>query len=1006
MPSSQDLGTKNQNLAAKQNLLNKIGRLRDDISNYLTVYHTDYEDTIELIAKEKHFSSMKEANSVKSQNDDRKTVINHIVRSPKVIHSPAESLETSSLSSSRGREIESKQAIQHLQDSGDHSNSPKERSSTGQSATATPKSPAVNTIENSQGKIQASSSGEKNSITPVIPVSSLNNKVQEATAVPIRSKDVHSNIDATVQEKSIVSNVNTPNEISVEAPTVVPGNNETENNVNDTNNVSIVNEVMNTSENNNEKKKSDMPSPSSTESQQKPLENASNPVQSLAVTTSPELFNNEVQTSVIASQKESNKEQPKIVDSSNPNVESVSQHDSNVMAVERTKRTKNNTIQIDPIRSVETTGSTANQIVETTTSNNEPATEHAEDIQNNSTVENSGPIAETDTTTVNNSVLPEDITLAKPSVTLALTKQPDVSKVETIKPEKDSINENKSVANIPDVPDTKEKKKETLSLSEALTEKLPLIKDANVEPSSIPNNKLSNLADNKAILSPEQEQPVNNKNIEGTNNEQKLKLPTGPANLQSKIKFVINTQDTTFKETAVPLVDSNSDNKKSDEQSANRIKDRNTKLPSNSSPTDKKLIINTKLNEFSVKDSNRLNRLIELSPPTNSNLANSVQNLGRKLMIQLEDVLDVYLGMRAALNVKKAYQLCCVYSKRENVVGIFQVHGFGMKLEKVSLNQIQMDLINNYWGNFVKMVRDTGYEEQELKRFLTWQRTLIGDNTLSITNPSSFHWQFLHYKPERKSRLAYICETPEKINISAGFYCKHYCQNGECPRGIKCKFRHDNHEIAMCKEMFYKRVCRKETKLTHQSRQNTRIIPQCLFDLRGECRFTAGGAESGVGPEYCRHMHNTNARPDYPICIAFAYYDWCENGYKCRFPHVWECPNQYSGIPCVYEGCSYAHRPLNVEQRKKIKPLKDLEANDFLLHMRDYHNEYGELVKDRGTTKRHHPEDNEFPAAKRQLTLQERLQVPARTTSRYGDSSSGGGSQRWSERLDDDFIPL
>lgn len=125
--------------------------------------------------------------------------------------------------------------------------------------------------------------------------------------------------------------------------------------------------------------------------------------------------------------------------------------------------------------------------------------------------------------------------------------------------------------------------------------------------------------------------------------------------------------------------------------------------------------------------------------------------------------------------------------------------------------------------------------------------------------------------------------------------CRQYTSTGRCPRGDKCFGIHDIHRTAICQSVLRGVKCSAgdDCDLTHES--SSQVAPTCLHFQRGKCIKHS-----------CPYSH-APVDPSAPLCRAFAYLGYCEQGSSCGQRHLRECPDYTSGSGCRSKHCALPH---------------------------------------------------------------------------------------------------
>ncbi|KAF2836572.1 hypothetical protein M501DRAFT_249036 [Patellaria atrata CBS 101060] len=125
--------------------------------------------------------------------------------------------------------------------------------------------------------------------------------------------------------------------------------------------------------------------------------------------------------------------------------------------------------------------------------------------------------------------------------------------------------------------------------------------------------------------------------------------------------------------------------------------------------------------------------------------------------------------------------------------------------------------------------------------------------------------------------------------------CQRFSTTGTCPEGPRCRYIHDPHKVAICKEYLQKGSCSTGDlcDLSHDCSANR--VPACVHFLRGNCTNDS-----------CRYAH-VRVNPGAPVCRPFAVLGYCEEGANCTDRHVIECPDYANKGICRNKKCRLPH---------------------------------------------------------------------------------------------------
>ncbi|CCH62577.1 hypothetical protein TBLA_0H02930 [Henningerozyma blattae CBS 6284] len=434
-----------------------------------------------------------------------------------------------------------------------------------------------------------------------------------------------------------------------------------------------------------------------------------------------------------------------------------------------------------------------------------------------------------------------------------------------------------------------------------------------------------------------------------------------------------------------------------------------------------KLVIQT----FDLQDDNETNKINDGDTSKNAATAvvlretdisphGDVSDATNSELSFLRHICNNYLNISHMLTTIKFKKLCCISSKKEKPIGLFGIANHGDTLQLLSLNSDQISAIGKHWDVFVSMLKAFNETEERLKKFLVWQGFVAG-TTFPPGKLTTFYWMDTYYKHVYGSSIYKKVDGNESFIAPEKPFCKQFCKYGEC-NTKKCRFIHDKKNIALCKDYFFRGACYKDCNLTHQPRGNANVIPVCKYDFFGTCNYPFGAETGEYGPDYCKYVHNSKARKDYPNCMSFAYGSFCEDGLNCEFPHVWECFNEYMGIPCVFSGCTYSHSNKSLAEpgfTHKI-PLNKIPDKAYLTKSKilsghhtitpHYHSEQSSSGIKRSRGSNFHEDDNQIHKKPRSKTLEEKLDLPAKGPNNGTYRRNVGTTP--TVRLDEEFIPL
>ena len=118
---------------------------------------------------------------------------------------------------------------------------------------------------------------------------------------------------------------------------------------------------------------------------------------------------------------------------------------------------------------------------------------------------------------------------------------------------------------------------------------------------------------------------------------------------------------------------------------------------------------------------------------------------------------------------------------------------------------------------------------------------------------------------------------------------------GYCPHGPGCRYTHDAHKVAICKDFLQTGECQARDACDLSHNPSPHRVPACVHFLRGKCTNDS-----------CRYAH-VHVNPGAPVCRAFATLGYCEPGASCAERHVHECPDYANKGICRKPNCPLPH---------------------------------------------------------------------------------------------------
>ncbi|KAJ6446030.1 CCCH zinc finger protein [Purpureocillium lavendulum] len=126
--------------------------------------------------------------------------------------------------------------------------------------------------------------------------------------------------------------------------------------------------------------------------------------------------------------------------------------------------------------------------------------------------------------------------------------------------------------------------------------------------------------------------------------------------------------------------------------------------------------------------------------------------------------------------------------------------------------------------------------------------------------------------------------------------CRIFSSTGSCPKGPSCRYMHDPHKVAVCKDFLKEGKCANGESCDLSHELTPQRVPDCLHFAKGYC----------AKPD-CVFTHS-KAAPSAPVCEAFGFCGYCEKGAECSDRHVFECPDFSNTGVCKNKKCKLLHR--------------------------------------------------------------------------------------------------
>jgi len=139
---------------------------------------------------------------------------------------------------------------------------------------------------------------------------------------------------------------------------------------------------------------------------------------------------------------------------------------------------------------------------------------------------------------------------------------------------------------------------------------------------------------------------------------------------------------------------------------------------------------------------------------------------------------------------------------------------------------------------------------------------------------------------------------------------------GSCTHGPRCRYVHDPHKVAICKEFLQQGECLHGDNCDLSHDPTPERTPTCLHFARDSC----------TKPD-CRYAH-VKVSPAAPVCRDFGFYGYCAKGASCPDRHAFECPDFSNTGVCKIKGCKLPHRERASVLRRGAAGGRDLSGMD------------------------------------------------------------------------------
>ncbi|KAK4194361.1 hypothetical protein QBC40DRAFT_290906 [Triangularia verruculosa] len=154
--------------------------------------------------------------------------------------------------------------------------------------------------------------------------------------------------------------------------------------------------------------------------------------------------------------------------------------------------------------------------------------------------------------------------------------------------------------------------------------------------------------------------------------------------------------------------------------------------------------------------------------------------------------------------------------------------------------------------------------------------------------------------------------TVKKVKVP----CKQFSMTGSCAKGPQCRYTHDPHKVAICKD-FLLGSCPNGNDCDLSHDPTPERTPACLHYARDSCTKSD-----------CKYAH-VKVSTAAPVCRAFGLYGYCDGGAGCPERHVFECPDFSNTGVCKVRGCKLPHRErASVLRKASGSKTEDVEMED------------------------------------------------------------------------------
>lgn len=297
-----------------------------------------------------------------------------------------------------------------------------------------------------------------------------------------------------------------------------------------------------------------------------------------------------------------------------------------------------------------------------------------------------------------------------------------------------------------------------------------------------------------------------------------------------------------------------------------------------------------------------------------------------------DQIVEDFSRIWTCIRSDKGSDVCYIADKLGNG-RLYIINDLGYSLTCVSLSEQQLIIIKRNRAAFQSALCSKYISETEFALLLEWQKSVSRPRATSEVS-NEIVWNDIKYKRQNTSYY-YRAEAFESSSpIWLIEPCKSYFKNGVC-RNDDCLYLHDPTNAVWCKKFFTNiKSSVSQFSLKHSQKRNEYTTPVCELNLNGLCRYPTGVESGEMGENICQYWHGPNTMSTYPTCRRFAHIGFCYRGSFCKFKHLWKCPDNSMGAPCMYENCNFLHPvvPSSSISKKdtKITSLCDIPGTDYM----------------------------------------------------------------------------